>query len=105
MRGGCYGFCHDFVGSDFAGFCRECSSGGVVGFKWWFVWGFGFVDSGDRGVEREREREREGRRGRETKLEESEIFYYCKYIYIYIYIFPPSLCFFLIYFILRNSKI
>ena len=31
-RGGCYGFCHDFVDGDFAGFYCGCSSGGVVGF-------------------------------------------------------------------------
>ncbi|KAK9997218.1 hypothetical protein SO802_021904 [Lithocarpus litseifolius] len=31
-RGGCFGFCHDFAGSDFAGFCHGNSSAGVVGF-------------------------------------------------------------------------
>ena len=32
FRGGCYGFCHHFVGGDFAGFYCGCSSGGGVGF-------------------------------------------------------------------------
>ena len=47
-HGGCFGFCHDFAGGDFVGFCCGCSSGGVLMVV---VWGFGF--------ERERERERE----------------------------------------------